>query len=538
MLFEIKCAAFNENYRSIYFNDGLNVVLGCDNKANSIGKSTFLLAVDFAFGGNSYKEPRNKIVSLFGHHTVCFSHRFKDGTYYFSRSTEKADTVERCDENYRSVNAPFKLNEFTDFLKREENLENIDLSFREMVSACTHIAGNFETDFDSPLKIKGDTSPSKSILRFEKLFDEYEKVKPLFEAYSLAEKKSKTFSDAESYGFIKGISTKKHLEELCEELKILNGEMEIIKSGKARDLFEFEGKTAQEAAGIKKELKSLRLRRTILQAEIAGIQRLDKTAKPSSQDLQVLNSYFPDTNMEKIEAVIDFHSSLLHIVNDECDSEEQKLKTKLDELTQQISELESRIAPEIKDISPDILEDYAKKAVRIEEIQKRLKAFAVKDSLKAEQKEKQSELNMTQKEALESVSEKINRAIQQFDEKKGKSPLQFEFKTQKSYALYRKNDVGTGTKHLNLIIFNLAVLCTTKLPFLIHDSYIFHELEDERVDFVLSLYDDFCKTHNKQIFIAIDGQDKCNETSRRIIEKAKIIQLGKEADSLFGMTKN
>ena len=40
-----------------------------------------------------------------------------------------------------------------------------------------HIAGRFETDFDKVLKSEGDTSSSKSIQRFEKLFSEYQAIK-------------------------------------------------------------------------------------------------------------------------------------------------------------------------------------------------------------------------------------------------------------------------------------------------------------------------------------------------------------------------
>jgi len=43
----------------------------------------------------------------------------------------------------------------------------------------------------------------------------------------------------------------------------------------------------------------------------------------------------------------------------------------------------------------------------------------------------------------------------------------------------------------------------------------------------------FCKKHKKQIFIAIDGQDKCNEISKEIIKKSTVIQLGENENSLF-----
>ena len=35
---------------------GLNTVMGSSNGSNSIGKSTFLMIIDFAFGGDDYVE--------------------------------------------------------------------------------------------------------------------------------------------------------------------------------------------------------------------------------------------------------------------------------------------------------------------------------------------------------------------------------------------------------------------------------------------------------------------------------------------------
>ena len=52
MLTEIFCDKFKQ--KRITFRNGLNVVLGDDNATNSIGKSTFLLIVDFVFGGDTY----------------------------------------------------------------------------------------------------------------------------------------------------------------------------------------------------------------------------------------------------------------------------------------------------------------------------------------------------------------------------------------------------------------------------------------------------------------------------------------------------
>lgn len=50
MLKRIKCDKFRTPIVEFY--DGLNVIAGDSKAANSIGKSTMLMIIDFVFGGN------------------------------------------------------------------------------------------------------------------------------------------------------------------------------------------------------------------------------------------------------------------------------------------------------------------------------------------------------------------------------------------------------------------------------------------------------------------------------------------------------
>ena len=52
MLNEIICDEFKE--KKITFHKGLNVVLGDELGSNSIGKSTFLMIIDYVNGGKDY----------------------------------------------------------------------------------------------------------------------------------------------------------------------------------------------------------------------------------------------------------------------------------------------------------------------------------------------------------------------------------------------------------------------------------------------------------------------------------------------------
>ena len=91
--------------------------------------------------------------------------------------------------------------------------------------------------------------------------------------------------------------------------KALENDIKEANNGKASALFAFEGKTAQEVADIKKELKSLRTIRARLQSEIAAIQKLDTKERVTETELNVLQSYFPNINLKKIEEISLFHKS-------------------------------------------------------------------------------------------------------------------------------------------------------------------------------------------------------------------------------------
>ena len=59
MLKEIRCDKFVSKgsiRKPIIFHKGLNTVLGSDSGTNSIGKSTFLMIVDFVFGGKHLQQ--------------------------------------------------------------------------------------------------------------------------------------------------------------------------------------------------------------------------------------------------------------------------------------------------------------------------------------------------------------------------------------------------------------------------------------------------------------------------------------------------
>ena len=68
----------------VLFHSGLNVILGDANATNSVGKSTMLMVVDFAFGGKDLLLHNDDVVKELGHHEYLFTFQFADEVYRFA----------------------------------------------------------------------------------------------------------------------------------------------------------------------------------------------------------------------------------------------------------------------------------------------------------------------------------------------------------------------------------------------------------------------------------------------------------------------
>ena len=98
------------------------------------------------------------------------------------------------------------------------------------------------------------------------------------------------------------------------------------------------------------------------------------------------------------------------------------------------------------------------------------------------------------------------------------------------YTYKTPRDTGTGTEYKSLILFDLAILRLTSLPFIINDSMLFKNIWDEPVEGLFRLYDQ----ENKQIFLAIDRVGAFCKEVQEIIERRKSVKLGDGNCALFG----
>lgn len=182
MLIEIYCEKFktyNDTPRGkITFKKGLNVVEGDDLGSNSIGKSTFLMCIDFVFGGNDYVKKLDDLVANVGAHEICFAFQF-DKIYYFCRKTDEPKFVYICDENYNKTEDKIDIDKFTLFLKEKYQIPILNLSLRQIVSRFFRVYNRETLDETYPLKSYGEEPEKTSITELIKLFMLYGSIEEI-----------------------------------------------------------------------------------------------------------------------------------------------------------------------------------------------------------------------------------------------------------------------------------------------------------------------------------------------------------------------
>ena len=87
-------------------------------------------------------------------------------------------------------------------------------------------------------------------------------------------------------------------------------------------------------------------------------------------------------------------------------------------------------------------------------------------------------------------------------------------------------------RYKGLILFDLAVLQSSNLPFLVHDSVLLLQIENEVVERILDYY----SKSEKQIFIAFDKT--ATEKAMEILKKAEVLHLTRGGNELFGRAWN
>lgn len=547
MLREISCDKFISNGEvrpPIVFHRGLNAVVGNESGTNSVGKSTFLMILDFVFGGVDYISRSGEVFKEenVGVHTFKFAFEFDGKTYYFTRKADPEDykTVIQCNEKYEPLkNGEMTLSKYWEFLAQHYGLTENGQTWRGSVARFIRVDRRDTMDTIKPLKAAANDTERDGIVSFIRLYGKYNLIENNLKRQDSAEAEETAFKEAQRYNYIPALKNATEFKKNEERIKTLEAEIESLADKNSNGLLELTSMQAEQLSEIKNKIAAFRRQRTVIQTQLEELQQNQENIKKKlRKDYNELVRFFPEMNVAKLEEVERFHAKLALILKDEIKESKKKQQSLLAMYDDQIKELEEQQIQisQIPNVTKATLSRFA-------ELEKELQALIAANEAYSK-KEELHKKTVSLKEALDKlivnemryIETKLNALMDTMNESlylmKIKPP-RFLTLSANSYKFETEDDKGTGTRYKGMILLDLAVLQTSKLPFIIHDSVLLLNIEIEVIEKILELY---AKQTDKQVFIAYDKT--ATKRGYEILEDTMVLHLTRGGNELFGKTWN
>ena len=544
MLTEIFCDKFMEHGNTrgrILFHAGLNTVAGSDSGSNSIGKSTFLMIIDFVFGGDDYVEKLADVQKEVGDHDICFAFSFSDGRHYFRRSASDYKYVLKCDENYKPLdNGRLSVNQYLSFLQSQYGMNLPGLSFRNAIGRFMRIYKRENLDEKLPLHQAKAENAKAAIEGLLRLTDLYAGIEEHYKIAAVAKDKCSAFKNAQKYQYIRSASKKSEYDENSRQIAELAKQADELVSKSSGGLLDLDSMQAEQISYLKGKLSNLRRQRTRLTANFQSLRADQEWSNRGFQNnYDILLRFFPGANIQHIEDIEKFHKQLAQILQKELSDNEKQFKAALSIVEQGINDIEAELAamPNSSSLSKAVLEKFAEIDSKRKELQEANDNYIKKKELTDTSKAYEEKLNSFVAEQIAKMQQDINAEMLRinnviYDGKKTAPSLSVTDASHYSFSTPR--DGGTGAQYKGLVVFDLAMMNLTCLPVIAHDSIVLKHIEDNAIEKIMELY----SSSPKQIFIAIDKESSYTPKTRQIIEDTKVLQLAPGAGALFGRTWN
>jgi hypothetical protein len=500
-------------------------VLGDENATNSIGKSTLLMIIDFALGGTSFLVHNRDVITEIGHHDYYISFVFDGTAYYFRRGTYEDSIIYVCDEDRTSTGALLSIDEYTAWLKASYGLGRDDPSFRSMAGLYFRVWGKENLDVHKPLHAAKAQSSKECIDNLIKTFGRYSEIRDLASDLKAREAVRSALKAAFSAQLIPKIGKREHNENVIK-IERIEQEIDDIKENLARyatNISELANRDVLELKVSKDELLAMKFK---LESKLARTQRnLSGNRFVKSRHFDGLLKYFPTIDAERLADVETFHSELAALLRAELLQAEESTVQELARVASELASIDERMVSTLRRIDqPSIIVDRVyelsnslKKAK--EENQRFESAAEIKTEI-ANLKESFSAAKVSALSIVEGIiNDGVRRIVATVFGQERKSP-QLHLK-ENSYTYQVFEDTGTGTAYAALIVFDLTIFESTRLPAIAHDSLLFKNVENDSVSQLLEIY----SRTQKQSFIAIDEIEKYGEETARMLRERKIIQL-------------
>lgn len=542
MLKEIKCEKFNKDIAdgTIRFHDGLNVVLGSGDAANSIGKSTMLLMIDFCFGGETYSNQIDFFEHI-GHHEIFFTFQFEEMQYHFSRNTNDPSHYFECDESYNHIGESKPISALNDFLLSKYFPSGSSMKFRALVSRFMRIHGKNNYNVAKPLEGRPNEPDSDGIKTIEELFGISLKLKDFRDKYDLLDKQKKALKGARIYGFSNSaIKNDKQLKETMDAIEVLEKELEeLVEAEKGESdilsTYIFTDKDIELATSY----RGLQRRAARLKYELSQLDDMSGNSElMTEEDLSKLKSLFPNVELKELEAINSFQMKIINNVNGEISLKKKELTDEISEIDVELKTIKGKLDESgvPSKLSKAKMETIIAKKSEIDNLKRSVESYERWRKLADDRQSALDALNNAESSMTPAIENSLNNELLDINEliyDEERKPPKFSILDATHYSYATPSDSGTGTRYKSLILFDIALMNVSNLPVVIHDSLLFKNIWNQPIE---GIFDEYSRM-TKQAFVAIDRINDFSNDAKEIIRKNTVITLGDEGNNyLFGFS--
>lgn len=549
MLVEVRCDKFISNGKvrePIRFHAGLNVVLGDDNGSNSIGKSTFLMILDFVFGGTDYIQKCVDVQENVKEHTICFAFDFGGQMYYFSRNTVDYNNVVKCNAEYQALpEEPLSLQKYGEFLCEHYALLAEGITWRGAIARFIRVYKRDTLDEERPLRSSKDESATVAIQRYMRLFDRYSSVEAQIKQAAKAEDEKETFrKSTQEYNHIRAAKNDKEKAANDTRIAELEQQEQSLIDDNNSGLLDLDSMTAQRLSELNEALINFRRQRALVQTQLNSVRR-DMTGEKRSfkRTFTDLERFFPNEEFHTLEEIEHFHQKLTKILEQEFAETERSLATTYSLLSREIDAIQEQIT-EIKNVpnvSQAILKEFAQITTELNNLRKANRNYDELQRLKQVAADYAATRDTIIADELLIIKNTVNREMDSITlEILGDAthmPPVLKLEKLNKYTFKTPNDGGTGAQYRGLITFDLANMAVTPIPFVVHDSVLLKNIERAVFSSIIKVYHNQ-RQQGKQVFMAYDTLDAYDKETRELVEENAVLQLSPGGNELFGWAWN
>lgn len=524
MLSKVFCSLFRAD--PIVFHDGLNVILGDDDAKNSIGKSSALMVIDFVMAGDSLLRDKAGVISKLGHHVYTFEFIFLGATYTFSRSTSSPGVVV-CLGNVNGIDTEMSIEEYRARLKHLYGLDSLQHSFRSIVSPFIRIWEKGQLEPDKPFAGDSSEPASASMGRLIDLFGRSEEVDEERAILAEHQVKKRLISKSMNLEIIPRIN-KTQYKANQKVISTNSRALDEFKQGVAGALTAYEALFDSEIRGLHDAKATMVVERNALSAKIDRIRQDIVGVTPKlSANVSLVTEFFPDVDVARLQKVEEFHKGIGRILKKELGKELASCIEARVTLDGEIAVVDEKIRSRLAQKgTPDDLFDKAfelkessDKAINENQFYER-KLAVINDVRISKERLDAAYVNI-----FLDIESALNRKLRQFNNVvygAERSPSALRIKSEASYVFFSPKDSGTGKSYAGLVGFDLAMLSLTRLPFVIHDSVIYKNIEVPATRNIIRILGALKK---KQVFLAFDEAKKFGARAEQILRSNAVVKL-------------